>query len=135
MPAFTQDEMQERIGRAVVKFIGVDRALIRLEANERTLTHKLAEYLQQEFPPWNVDCEYNRLGGDRKEIDLPEKYSTIDDEDLYATTVYPDIIIHKREQPYENNLLVIEAKKQGNPRKDQEWDIVKLHHYKKTLRY
>ncbi len=28
--------------------------------NERTITHKLAEYYQNIFPGWNVDCEYNR---------------------------------------------------------------------------
>lgn len=46
--------------------LGLDMLLSRdgylLEKNiyERAITHKLAEHLQELFPEWNVDCEYNR---------------------------------------------------------------------------
>ena len=73
-----------------------DHFLIINSTSERSITHKLAEYIQQLFPQWHVDCEYNRLGlGFPK--NLPDQH-----------TSYPDIIIHKRNT--KTNLLVIEAK-------------------------
>ncbi len=38
-----------------------DRDLLLLDANERTITGRLGVYLQELFPEWNVDCEYNRI--------------------------------------------------------------------------
>jgi len=41
-----------------------DGYLLKNSVNERSITHKLAEYYQVLFPEWNVDCEYNlNLGG------------------------------------------------------------------------
>ena len=39
-----------------------DFYLLEIGTNERSVAHKLAEYLQQEFPNRHVDCEYNRHG-------------------------------------------------------------------------
>lgn len=63
-------------------------------ANERSVAHKLAEYLQDQFCEWNVDCEYNRHELNRK----------IQEE----SGVFPDIIVHHR--GIKDNLLVIELK-------------------------
>jgi hypothetical protein len=68
--------------------------LLEINAHERSIAHKLAEYLQQQFHDWHVDCEYNRHGIEIKK--------------LGEARVYPDIIVHLRNTPF--NLLVIELK-------------------------
>lgn len=82
-----------------------DFALFEVDANERSLTHKLAEHLQRQFPDWHVDCEYNRKG------ELPKrlKVTTVRTNNTDGGTVFPDIIIHHRKT--NENLVVIEAKK------------------------
>lgn len=104
-----------------------DGYLLEKDVNERSLTHKYAEYLKELFPGYNVDCEYNRDGLDPKKlIGLKEKISS---DDTNGRTVYPDIIIHHRGT--KNNLVVIEAKKSKNKGND----IKKLLEYKNQLGY
>jgi hypothetical protein len=103
-------DVEERLNRAKATFLSKDRWLLKVAANERSMTHKFAEYLQQEFTDWDVDCEYNRKG------DVPKtlRYmfaSPVDADDTDAKTVFPDIIVHRRGE--QANLLVIEAKKSG----------------------
>ncbi|MEM0135344.1 MAG: hypothetical protein QXU18_08995 [Thermoplasmatales archaeon] len=81
-----------------------DACLLQIEVNERAVSHKLAEYLQQEFPDWNVDCEYNRRESDIKTLRGIHECSNKRKTDR----VSPDIIIHKRKK--DDNLLVIEIK-------------------------
>jgi len=45
-----------------------DNYLLINDVSERAITHKLAEYYQNLFPKWNVDCEYNKNLGKTKEI-------------------------------------------------------------------
>ena len=78
---------------ATVAFLKAEGDLLQLNANERSITHKLAEYLQREFSDWNVDCEYNRLGAAIKRLPAPEAIGS-DDED--GRTIFPDIIVHRR---------------------------------------
>lgn len=92
------------------------------------MTHKFAEYLQSEFPDWNVDCEYNRCGDVPKRLQLMVAAIPSDDED--DQTVFPDIIVHHRGQP--ENLLVIEAKRSGNK---SDTDRKKLAAFKSDERY
>ena len=87
-----------------------DWKLLKSDVNERSITHKLAIYLQENFPNFDVDCEYNRDGLDPKMLNLP--VSNILDNDTEAKTVFPDIIIHERGT--KNNILVIEVKKSSN---------------------
>ena len=102
-----------------------------LDVNERSITHKIAEYLQRDFRTegYDVDCEYNRNGHDPKTLSL-EPWSTKSDS-LEGDTVYPDIIIHKRESP--TNLVVIEAKKSTN--KVNFRDLQKLKAFRRELGY
>lgn len=120
------DELKSRVNIAVNKLLKNDNFLLSSNANERSISHKFAEYLQQEFPEWNVDCEYNRdLHGNIKKIDewRSNNLEEPSADDTDAKTVYPDIIIHHRNS--RNNLLVIEIKKSSNS--DQgEVDIEKL---------
>lgn len=102
------DEIAHRIESAIAVFLSRDEYLIVNDVNERSLTHKFADFLQAEFPEWNVDCEYNRLGSDPKRLN--RIYGDVPDTDRRPRTVYPDIIVHHRGG---KNLLVIEAKREG----------------------
>ena len=53
-------EYKRIIIRTLEKFLKEDSYLSDVDANERSQTHKIAEYLQQILPGYNVDCEYNR---------------------------------------------------------------------------
>lgn len=86
-----------------------DAELLDINVNERSISHKLAEYLQQEFTGWHVDCKYNRKMRDRKTLNV--RYNNVTDHDIEAKTVFPDIIVHHRQT--DENLLVIEMKKNG----------------------
>lgn len=116
--------------------MGRDKQLLREDANERSITHKLAGHLEKHFPHYDVDCEYNRNCGDVKRLQsfpelesFPEEAKT---DDTNATTVFPDIIVHQRGKPEgQGNLLVIEAKKSTNQIKEMERDRKKLEIYKR----
>lgn len=125
--------MRDRLFAAYEELIERDSFLLVKDANERSITHKLAEYLQQGFPGWHVDCEYNRWAsnpnnGPRKFlVDLEEQVSS---GDTNGTTVFPDIIVHRRGTT--ENLLVIEAKKVGGR---LERDRKKLQLFRSQLDY
>lgn len=123
-----KDKIRESIERAFLKVIKNDYQLLENNVNERSLTHKMAIYLGEEFPEYHIDCEYNRNGLDAKR--LQEWKRPIESDDIEGKTVYPDIIIHHRGTF--NNFIVIEAKKSSN---NDETDIKKLKAYKKDLDY
>lgn len=125
-----QNEIGHRVLSALEVLIDRERHLFEQGVNERSLTHKFACYLQQNFPDWNVDCEYNRDGHDPKELYLPELHP--DPEDSDAQTVFPDVIVHRRGE--HENLLVIEFKKNPNVN-GRRTDLIKLRHYKGQLGY
>ncbi|HOJ70255.1 MAG TPA: hypothetical protein PK864_04055 [Syntrophorhabdaceae bacterium] len=115
-------DIKKRIIDAIVALYRYDHELIDKNANERSITHKLAEHLQKEFPYWHVDCEYNRFGSKPKRIhQISNGAPATDPEAIEAVTVFPDIIVHRRGT--NQNLLVIEVKKTGE---DTEWDRKKL---------
>lgn len=58
-PSFEQ--IKEAIAHAINKLMAQDSYLLMHNVNERSLTHKLGEYLQQSLAQFNVDCEYNRM--------------------------------------------------------------------------
>lgn len=138
---YTEEEIIKLIIRSCDTLVKNDLYLFQVWRNwewinERSLTHRLAVYLDILFPEWNIDCEYNKLWDDPKRIHIPceyeENWST---DNLEWKTVYPDIIIHKRWWNWkENNLIVIEAKKDIN-NKWRDKDICKLNAYKNDLHY
>lgn len=101
---FKQTEIKERLNLAIEMLIKKDSYLLKNKVNERTVSHKLAEYLQILFSEYNVDCEYNLKGPDVKRLEGIEDCN----EQRKTDRIYPDIIIHKRNS--NNNLLVIEIK-------------------------
>ena len=110
------EDIKNSLQKAIKKLKQKDCLLLKNDANERSISHKLAEYLQQEFQDWNVDCEYNRNGGEDILGYITKKLNLSKDEinwdDTEAKTVYPDIIIHIRNT--NKNLLVIEMKKSSS---------------------
>ncbi|MGD0080829.1 MAG: hypothetical protein ABSB80_09320 [Methanoregula sp.] len=113
----TFEEICQRVNIAIGILFKNDIFLLTNGVHERSISHKLAEYLQTLFPDWNVDCEYNRKG------DATKILKGLKDCDEYIRTdrVYPDIIIHQRNT--KNNLLVIEIKINNT---NSECDIEKL---------
>ena len=109
-------EIKQKVCIAIDILFKNDAFLLENNANERSVSHKLAEYLQMQFPDWNVDCEYNRSE------DMIKKLKGIDEcRGNESDIVYPDIIIHKRNT--HENLLIVEIKTGS---KNHECDIAKL---------
>lgn len=107
-PRITVARLQSLVARAMEQFIERDKYLLEFDVNERTVSHRLAIYVEAGSPDgWNVDCEYNRNLSKVKGLHPPP--DPIAWGDTKAKTVYPDIIVHKRGKP--DNLLVIEMKK------------------------
>ena len=121
-------DIRKLIERAYQMLIEKDGYLLKVDANERSITHRLAIHLESVFPGYDVDCEYNREGVDPKILkDFKKK---IDSADSNGVTVFPDIIIHHRGK--RDNFIVIEAKKLSNT---DDSDKEKLVIYKKELSY
>lgn len=94
----TLEDIRKRMVQSIYDFYRRDGELLGvLDANERSITHKLAEHMKGQFSGWQVDCEYNRRESGPKR--------------LKGTLVLPDIIVHRRGIP--ENLLVIECKKEN----------------------
>lgn len=121
------EHIKTKVVNAYKSLLKNDSHLLITDANERSITHKLAEYLQVEFPEYNVDCEYNRNGLDVKRLESLAKDIASDNTD--AVSVFPDIIIHHRGT--KDNFIVIEAKKSTNKSNDNK----KLLAYKRDLKY
>lgn len=98
---YSDEEIKEGLFVALDQLFKNDVFLLENNVHERSVSHKLAEYLQQFFPSYHVDCEYNRHGINTKI--LPRKCNGKNKE-----KVFPDIVIHHR--GYDDNLLVIEIK-------------------------
>jgi len=101
------EDIKNKLRSAINKLFEKDKFLLNYDVNERSITHKLAEYLEEEFKEYDVDCEYNRDINDTKR--LKNFIDKIDADDTEGITVFPDIIIHKRGTHL--NLIAIEVKK------------------------
>ena len=126
----TREQIEIRVNFSIQELFEKDLYLLAVNANERSITHCLANYLQLQFPSYNVDCEYNRDGIEPKRLGHLDLYPNSHDED--AQTVFPDIVVHRRGT--NENLLVIEVKKRSNPA-NRETDILKLRGYQRELGY
>src|SRR6266705_4785921 len=115
-----QGEMQAELNKvvgALKEFSARETHLFERDLGERTLTHRLAVQVEKQFPGWEVDCDYNRLG--ERTLRLP-KGTIVSTDDEIGKSIYPDIVVHQREIP--NNLLAIEVRKASNhqpPEHDQ----------------
>ena len=94
---------------ALQEFYARESFLLEKDLGERTLTHRLAVHVEKEFPGWEVDCDYDRLGD--RTLRLPHG-TIVSTDDHLGKSVYPDIVVHQRAIP--NNLLAVEVRKSGN---------------------
>ena len=82
-------ELEMCLRRAIDILHTRDEKLFSVKASEWAVAHRLAIYLEQEIPGWDVDCEYNKQGqGDV----LDTKVSAINTK----RNSRPDIILHHR---------------------------------------
>ncbi len=91
-----QAEMQAALNnvlRALGEFYARETFLFAKDLGERTLTHRLAVHLEKQFPGWEVDCDYNRLG--ERTLRLPHG-TIVSTDDQLGKSVYPDIVVHQR---------------------------------------
>jgi len=102
-----------KIREALKMFIAKDKqALLRVNIYEPTISHRIAVYLEELFPKFDIDCEYNKtLLGKKK--------------DRNGKKIRPDIIIHTR-MTNEANSVIAEIKKSGKNSKLAKVDIEKL---------
>ncbi len=114
--------IKQKVNGALKKLKEIDHVLLEINVNERTISHKFAEYLQNEFADFSVDCEYNRHLDMKKILDVPK--DPINWDDVESKTIFPDIIVHQRTND-KGNLLVIEMKKSSN-RVDRQFDMSKI---------
>jgi hypothetical protein len=125
-----KDDVERAVNEALKVLLEQDAYLLTTNVNERSISHRLAGYLEPHFGGWHVDCEYNRNHDDPKRLQLPRR--NVPNDDTEARTVFPDIIVHRRST--NENLLVIEMKKTTSQEPDNS-DLVKLTAFKEQLRY
>jgi hypothetical protein len=125
------ENIEASVLAALDKLLERDADLLQNDVNERSITHKLAEYLEIEFPEWHVDCEYNR-NHDRVKRLKSIRQQSIEIDDTDGVSVFPDIIVHRRMT--DENLLVIEVKKSTSA-KSRNFDLEKLQAFKEELGY
>lgn len=101
-PVMDPDLVKSRVQRAVNRLADLDEFLLVNDVHEQAVSHKLGMYLDQEFPLWDVDCEYNR-----QDLEDPKELVGYSSE-----TVRPDVIVHERgpEGTTGENLLIVEIK-------------------------
>lgn len=124
----SEDEVRRALVESLNDLLEHDSYLLVYDVNERSISHKLAEYLHAKCGDLDVDCEYNRNMDEPKRVDalvreLPEQELAAGAEDTHAIAVYPDVIVHRRGSN-EENVLVVEMKKAGG--RSPQLDCAKL---------
>ncbi|WP_338981608.1 hypothetical protein [Fusobacterium nucleatum] len=116
------EELIDIFEKAKNEFLEKEKTIIKNDTNERTLTQRLAFYLELQlrknikYENYSVDCEYNRKEEDIKRL----KFGKNTDK----KEIYPDIIVHQRK--IKNNLIAIEMKKTTSRNTNKIKDIEKL---------
>jgi hypothetical protein len=134
-----QDDLANRLRKAIQSLLKEDRDLFDFAVNERTVTQRLAAKLEEQFSDLGLglkaDCEYNRMWIEGSGENLTKSYQAITFgipriDDIDAVTVFPDIIVHLRGKQF-INILVIEAKRNAPVDSVPENDRIKLHEFTK----
>lgn len=121
----------QRFHHAVAELWARDRSLIERRLSELSVAHRLAVYLERQFPEFHTDCQYSRNSRvtestydfpymtrpRQKEVrhNLLRQGMTQQEADAAAHMVtggYPAIIVHRREEN-DLNLLVVELQLDG----------------------
>jgi hypothetical protein len=135
------EEIISLVEDSIQQLYAQDPWLLENDLNERSISHKLAEYLQMRIEGYQVDCEYNGAIGDqnsKKKIHLladdlrahgllRETDDVHLEENFVERAVFPDIIIHTRGNN-SDNVCVIEIKK-STSKVSSNFDRLKLEAY------
>lgn len=116
------DNIKEKINIALDELYKNDPYLFEKDLCERCINHKFANYSEaQNFNDYFVDCEYNRAYSKRNGGVKTKKITTKDGN-------YVDIVITKRNDNVEDDLVCFEVKKWNNKdgKKGFELDRLKL---------
>ena len=129
------DEVKELLDSSLRKFYERDGNLfasneptVHKDVCERCMVHRIAMYMfsymeaSDRFSWADVDCEYNRNQHTSKVI--PIQKAGEDEEQDHST--FPDLIIHKRLDGNQNNLMIVEFKRNTPLQRDKEYDFDKL---------
>jgi|ERR1700687_96348 len=101
-----RDEIATIVEWALDQLIERQPELLAMDVTELALSHHLAIYIKQRVSDdIDVDVEYNWHGADPKRLQLPPRRAL--DREMRATTVFPDMLVHKRNDD-ESNLVVLE---------------------------
>jgi len=119
-------ELESKVRKCIDRLIKDDSHLLRESVYERTISGRLGHYMINEFPNYDVDCEYD------KNIESLEDKKIIYEIEYRVGVkiknpkkIVPDIIIHKRGLNSEN-LLVVEMKKNTSKNNAINYDDIKL---------
>ena len=125
-------EIERRLSTALRQLAVLDNHLLAHDVNERSISHRLAVYLQQHFDGWDVDIEYDGFDQEPAHLkELEQQLMELESDPLVrdtdCRTVYPDIVVHHRATG--DRLLVLEVKK-STSRVPGALDRAKLEGYK-----
>jgi hypothetical protein len=121
-------EVQNSFGLAVDRLMANDGDLLLRNVSERAIASRLAMYLTELFPSYDLDVEYDRHGLEVKRLHLPA-----DCHGGGIRRVIPDIVVHIRGDN-DHNLLAVEIKKETN-RESRTCDRLKLRGMLDQLHY
>jgi hypothetical protein len=99
----------DKVVAALKEFYAHEAFLFEHDLGERALTHRLALHMERQFPDFEVDCDFDRLGP--RTLNMP-RGSIVSTDDHLGKSIYPDIVVHQRSLP--NNLIAIEVRKANN---------------------
>ncbi|QOT12793.1 hypothetical protein JNUCC32_12540 [Paenibacillus sp. JNUCC32] len=145
-------DVKQKVDKAITKIFERDLYLLINDLNERTIAHKYATYLQEQFSEYDVDCEYNKNADEdkkKKMIYIVEKeYWKIkrlkrtfsadiiqNNIEYMALSIFPDIIVHKRGENLRNHLIVEIKKSTNNNLHEKNFDLTKLNCYTDKTRH
>ncbi len=97
-----------KVVAALQEFYARETYLLEKDLGERTLTHRLAVHLERQFPGWEVDCDYDRLG--ERTLRLP--HGTIVSTDDHLGEI--DLSRHRR-APARRSPTICSRSKSGRP--------------------
>lgn len=126
-------EIISNVKEAVNDLISNEKDVLQRKLFEQNLSHHLAKYLEPLFEKYNVDIEFNGdidKPNDRKALEIAQSRMIRIGYNSKINNTYnirPDIIVHRRGDN-ENNILVVEIKKDISPDNDKEYDLIKLEH-------
>ena len=125
------NEILDRLDNGSTQLLESEKDILERELNELNLNGHLTKYLIPLFEGFDVDPEYNGdklKPNDRKALDIARNRMSeigIQPNDANNYRLTPDIIVHTR-NVNENNLVVIEIKKDSNSKRNKDFDLIKL---------